>query len=44
MLEIYFENKKQSGGGEIEKIDYHKEEGYAILLFNQKKGILAYHC
>ena len=33
-LELVFENRRTSDGGEIELIDYDDEEGIAVIIFN----------
>lgn len=38
-LLYYFENRKRSGGGEIQNIDY-KGAGVAIITFTEDSGIL----
>ncbi|XP_061170810.1 protein mono-ADP-ribosyltransferase PARP14-like [Saccostrea echinata] len=32
-VENFFCNKKRSGGGEVEKVDYHPEDGYCVVHF-----------
>ncbi|XP_062604636.1 uncharacterized protein LOC134266406 [Saccostrea cucullata] len=32
-VENFFCNKKRSGGGEVEELDYHPEDGYCVVLF-----------
>ncbi|XP_062601152.1 protein mono-ADP-ribosyltransferase PARP14-like [Saccostrea cucullata] len=32
-VENFFCNKKRSGGGEVEEVDYHPEDGYCVVLF-----------
>ena len=33
MLELFFENKRACGGGEIELLDYDAEEGVAVIVY-----------
>ncbi|XP_062604640.1 protein mono-ADP-ribosyltransferase PARP14-like [Saccostrea cucullata] len=32
-VENFFCNKRRSGGGEVEEMDYHPEDGYCVVLF-----------
>ena len=32
-LQLFFENRRKSGGGDIEHVDYHNEEGIAVITF-----------
>ncbi|XP_062604645.1 protein mono-ADP-ribosyltransferase PARP14-like [Saccostrea cucullata] len=32
-VENFFCNKRRSGGGEVEEVDYHPEDGYCVVLF-----------
>ncbi|XP_062601154.1 protein mono-ADP-ribosyltransferase PARP14-like [Saccostrea cucullata] len=32
-MENFFCNKRRSGGGEVEEVDYHPEDGYCVVLF-----------
>ena len=34
----YFENKRRSGGGEVEKVDLRKETGTAFVTFKDANG------
>ena len=38
VLEMFFENKKRSGGGEIERIQMFPKDGRAIIRFADKEG------
>ena len=38
LLKMYFVNKKRSGGGEVVRVDYKKEEGTAVLIFKEIEG------
>ncbi|XP_065925390.1 protein mono-ADP-ribosyltransferase PARP14 isoform X4 [Magallana gigas] len=33
LVENFFCNKRKSGGGDVEKVDYHPEDGYCIVYF-----------
>ena len=33
MLQLFFENKRSCGGGEIEDLDYDAEEGVAVIIY-----------
>uniref|UniRef100_A0A8W8ISW0 Poly [ADP-ribose] polymerase 14 n=1 Tax=Magallana gigas TaxID=29159 RepID=A0A8W8ISW0_MAGGI len=33
LIETFFCNKLRSGGGDVEKVDYHPEDGYCIVYF-----------
>jgi len=39
-LEFYFENKKRSDGGEIEKIEHKQDEGICFIYFKDHKGAI----
>ena len=34
-LSMIFENRRRSGGGEIEQLDYDTEEHTAVIVFNE---------
>ena len=33
MLQLFFENKRSCGGGDIEDLDFDAEEGVAVILY-----------
>ena len=33
LLQLFFENRRKSGGGDLENVDYHNEEGIAVITF-----------
>ena len=34
ILTLFFEIRRRSGGGDIEKFDYDNDEGIAVIIFN----------
>ena len=34
-LSMFFENRRRCGGGEIEQLDYDKEEHSAVIVFKE---------
>ena len=38
-IEMYFENTRRSGGGELEKIEEDEDEGMYLLTFESKEGL-----
>lgn len=38
MVELFFENAKQSGGGDIKQLDYREGDDRALILFEKKEG------
>ena len=34
-LQIFFENRRKSGGGDVEHVDYENEEGIAVITFKE---------
>lgn len=38
LVENFFCNKRKSGGGDVEKVDYHPEDGYCIVYFENPSG------
>ena len=37
-IELFFENSKKSGGGEVQKVEYDKEARSAIVTFKDVEG------
>lgn len=42
MLELFFENTKQSGGGEIERLDYDTDGGQTLITYKTNEGMFAF--
>lgn len=42
-LEIIFEDKKKSGGGQIEKIDKNDRTGSAVITYASSDGMFCYN-
>ena len=40
-IEMFFENKRRSGGGEVEHVDYAPDQGKAIVTFANAESKLA---
>lgn len=38
LVENFFCNKRKSGGGDVEKMDYHPKDGYCIVYFENPSG------
>lgn len=38
LVENFFCNKRKSGGGDVEKVDYYLEDGYCIVYFENLLG------
>ena len=41
VLKLFFENRRRSGGGPVQNVDYRKSTGRAVITFYDDKGILA---
>jgi hypothetical protein len=39
-ITLFFENRKKSGGGEVEKVEYDEAAGSAVVWFKDADGIL----
>ena len=37
-IQLYFENKRRSGGGPVEELNYDKGSGVAIITFSEAEG------
>lgn len=38
-LELFFENSKKSGGGEVERVDYDRDTKSAVVWFKDAEGL-----
>lgn len=38
-IELFFENSKKSGGGEVQRVEYDKEARSAIVTFKDAEGL-----
>lgn len=43
MVKLIFESAR-SGGGIIKQLDYHKDDGYALIVFENKEGKVPCTC
>lgn len=41
-VRFFFENKRKSGGGDIEDLDYDTETHTAIITFEEEDGMLTF--
>lgn len=43
-LEMYFESKKKSGGGDVEKVEMFPDRNEAVITFESSDGMLFVRC
>ena len=42
LLELFFENKKRSSGGDIDHIQYEAGTGEAVITFKEPEGLIQF--